>query len=284
VRKPRAKNVTGRRTTSFFHIFFFGRFFWAGRGRRNSRARTAESFSQDDASFRTALFMLYIIVSSGGFTAACVRPSRTVPPILDDLDIHVCRSSFDKSTTSSTLKTVRVCCTSFRHGLHGAVGMVSYAHVVYVTCYFCYMFRFRVLRVVIYMLFNAHLFMYIILLETGGGTQGTVLYTVRGVRGLGIRMLTFDTKTSLYAEDQGLQVPMTLGTDIFVGTSSSWKEMCVFICNCIKKGEDRGYKTVTLETIMNTKVDKVVKKITHHVPPRQLIYTKKQIGLNPEKR
>ncbi len=101
-RKPRAKNVTGRRTTSFFHIFFFGCFFWAGRGRRNSRARTAESFSQDDASFRTAHFILYNILSSGGFTAACVRPSRTVPPILDDLDRHVCRSSFDKSTTSST--------------------------------------------------------------------------------------------------------------------------------------------------------------------------------------
>jgi hypothetical protein len=30
------------------------------------------------------------------------------------------------------------------------------------------------------------------------------MYTVRGVRGLGIRMLTLDT-TSLYAEDRGLQ-------------------------------------------------------------------------------
>jgi hypothetical protein len=27
---------------------------------------------------------------------------------------------------------------------------------------------------------------------------------------LGIRMLTFDTKTSLYTEDRGIQVPMTL--------------------------------------------------------------------------
>jgi len=33
-----------------------------------------------------------------------------------------------------------------------------------------------------------------------------------------------------------------------------------------KKDEDRGYKNVTLETIMNTKADKAVKKITHHVP------------------
>ena len=32
-----------------------------GRGRGNSGARPAESFSQDDAGFRTAFFMLYII-------------------------------------------------------------------------------------------------------------------------------------------------------------------------------------------------------------------------------
>jgi hypothetical protein len=59
---------------------------------------------------------------------------------------------------------------------------------------------------------------------------------------------------------------------------------CVFICNCIKKGEVRGYKNVTLETIMNTKADKTVKKITHHVPSRQMIYTKKQIRWDHEKR
>ncbi len=39
----------------------------------------------------------------------------------------------------------------------------------------------------------------------------------RGVRGLGIRMLTLDT-TSLYVEDRGLQVPMTLEHDKIVGT------------------------------------------------------------------
>jgi hypothetical protein len=36
------------------------------------------------------------------------------------------------------------------------------------------------------------------------------MYTVRGVRGLGIRMLTLDTRTSLHAEDRGFQVLMTL--------------------------------------------------------------------------
>jgi hypothetical protein len=42
--------------------------------------------------------------------------------------------------------------------------------------------------------------------------------TLLGVRGLGIRMLTLDTKTSLFAEDQGFQVPMTLNHDKIVGT------------------------------------------------------------------
>ena len=56
---------------------------------------------------------------------------------------------------------------------------------------------------------------HIILLQSGGGTSGKVLYTVRGVRGLGIRMLTHET-TSLYAEDRGLQVPMSLDHDSIV--------------------------------------------------------------------
>ncbi len=47
-------------------------------------------------------------------------------------------------------------------------------------------------------------------------------------------------------------------------TMLSVKSLCVFICNCIKKG--RGYKNVTLKTIMNTTAEKTVNKITHHVP------------------
>jgi hypothetical protein len=38
------------------------------------------------------------------------------------------------------------------------------------------------------------------------------------VRGLGIRMLVFDKKISLYSEDQGLQVPMDLVDEKIVGT------------------------------------------------------------------
>ena len=55
--------------------------------------------------------------------------------------------------------------------------------------------------------------MYIILLQTGGVTLATVLHTVRGVGGMGIRMLTIDTKTSLYVEDRVLHVPMVLEYD-----------------------------------------------------------------------
>ena len=44
---------------------------------------------------------------------------------------------------------------------------------------------------------------------------------------------------------------------------------CMFICNWIKIGEIRGSKNCHVETMMNTKVDKTVKKITHHVPLRQ---------------
>ncbi len=74
--------------------------------------------------------------------------------------------------------------------------MVSYEHAVYVICYFCYM------------LFNAHLCIHIIQLRTGGGTQGTVRHTVRGVGGLGIRMLTLDTKAVVH---RGSGAPSTDG-------------------------------------------------------------------------
>jgi hypothetical protein len=48
--------------------------------------------------------------------------------------------------------------------------------------------------------------------------QHCTLYTVRGVRGLEIRMLTLGTKTSLYTEDRGFQVLMTPEHDKIVGT------------------------------------------------------------------
>jgi hypothetical protein len=45
--------------------------------------------------------------------------------------------------------------------------------------------------------------------KVGGGTWGTALYTVE-VWVLGVGMSTPGAETALYAEDQGLQVPMAL--------------------------------------------------------------------------
>ena len=59
-----------------------------------------------------------------------------------------------------------------------------------------------------YMLFIAHLCNHI-RLQSGGGTQGTALHTVRGV-GSGSRDVDAWTQTSLYAEGGDPQVPMTL--------------------------------------------------------------------------
>jgi hypothetical protein len=57
-----------------------------------------------------------------------------------------------------------------------------------------------------------------ILLQSGGGTWGTVLYTVKGVGSGSHGMSTIGVKTSLYTEDQGTQVPITLDHGNIVGT------------------------------------------------------------------
>jgi hypothetical protein len=123
-------------------IFFLG---GAGEGTRNSRTRTTESFSQDDTSLQTALFMLYIIVyiEQWGFSLQHAtdnheRYPRSSRPWTDT-------SSVQASTTRRPVPQIEDsvtwgCFTSFHHGLHGAVGMVFYADAVYVTYYFCYMF------------------------------------------------------------------------------------------------------------------------------------------------
>ena len=71
------------------------------------------------------------------------------------------------------------------------------------------------------MSFITYLCINITLLRTGGGTYDTVLHTVRGVGVEGIRMLTLDTKTSLYTEDHRLQVPMVLDHDYIPHTYNS---------------------------------------------------------------
>ena len=67
------------------------------------------------------------------------------------------------------------------------------------------------------MLFNAHLCNHI-LLQSGGGTWGTDLYTVRGV-GSGSGDVDVWCTNGLYTEDRGLCLaPMSLENGNIVGT------------------------------------------------------------------
>ena len=108
---------------------FLGR---TGEGKRSSRVRVVEKSSQDERAPNSPVCVLYYMLSSGGFTAACLqtiakggssilgRPGQT-------------RAMSRASTTRRpvhTLKTVEGLRPSFRHGLHGAVGMIFYAHAV----------------------------------------------------------------------------------------------------------------------------------------------------------
>ncbi len=107
--------------------------------------RVAEKFSQDERAPNSPVCVLYYMLISGGFAAACLqtiakggssilgRPGQT-------------RAMSRTSTTRRpvhTLTTVEGLRSSFHHGLHGAVGMIFYAHAVYVViCYMsiiCYM-------------------------------------------------------------------------------------------------------------------------------------------------
>ncbi len=84
----------------------------------------AEKFSQDERAPNSPACVLYYMLNSGGFAAACLQTIAKGRPI-------------------HTLTTVEGLLPSFRHGLHGTVGMIFYAHAVYVViCYMsiiCYM-------------------------------------------------------------------------------------------------------------------------------------------------
>jgi hypothetical protein len=68
-------NLMGRRFWVGRGCFFLG---GVGEGRRNSRARTAETFSQDDASSKQPwVYVIYYMLNSGGFTAACLQDITT---------------------------------------------------------------------------------------------------------------------------------------------------------------------------------------------------------------
>jgi hypothetical protein len=44
-----------------------------GEGKRNSRVRVAEKFSQDERDPNSPVCVLYYMLSSGGFTTACLQ-------------------------------------------------------------------------------------------------------------------------------------------------------------------------------------------------------------------
>jgi hypothetical protein len=76
---------------------------------------------------------------------------------------------------------------------------------------------------------------------------GTVLYTVRGVGRLGIRMLTLDTKTSLHTEDRGLQVPMVLEHDYIPHT---YKIVETRFCDALFHPSLRTFRLLELTTLI----------------------------------
>ena len=64
-------NLMGRRFWVGRGCFFLG---GAGEGKRNSRARNAETFSQDDASSKQPwVYVIYYMLSSGGFAGICLQ-------------------------------------------------------------------------------------------------------------------------------------------------------------------------------------------------------------------
>ena len=59
-------------------------FSWGGGGgKRSSRARVAERFSQDDASSKQPFICIYYILRSGFFRCTCLQASRRGSSILD---------------------------------------------------------------------------------------------------------------------------------------------------------------------------------------------------------
>ncbi len=115
----------------FFYYFLGG----VVEGKRSSRVRVVEKFSQDERAPNRPVCVIYYMLSSGGFTVACLQViTKGGSSILGHPGQT--RAMFRVSTTRRpvhTLTTVEGLLSSFHHGLHGTVGMIFYAHVVYVV-------------------------------------------------------------------------------------------------------------------------------------------------------
>ncbi len=107
--------------------------------------RVAEKFSQDERAPNIPACVLYYMLNSGGFSAACLQTiAKGGSSILGHpgQTSAMSRASLTRRPVH-TLATVEGLWPLFRHGLHGTVGMIFYALVVYVViCYMsitCYM-------------------------------------------------------------------------------------------------------------------------------------------------
>ncbi len=62
----------------------------AGKGKRSSRVRVAEKFSQDERAPNSPVCVLYYMLNSGGFAAACLQViAKGVPRSSDTLGRRV---------------------------------------------------------------------------------------------------------------------------------------------------------------------------------------------------
>ena len=117
-------------------MFFSGR---GGGGKRDSRARAVETFSQDDASSKQPwVYVIYYMLSSGGFAAACLQAiTKGVldprVPWADTVAVRL-RQSVD---LVHALKTVKVLLLLGPSRTPRSSGYDVYAHAVYVVI--CYM-------------------------------------------------------------------------------------------------------------------------------------------------
>jgi hypothetical protein len=100
-------------------------------GKRRSRVRVPEKFSQDEWAPNSPVCVIYYMLRSGGFTSTFLESiAKGVPRSSDTLGRRV--RCFQVSTSRRpvhTLTTLEGLLSSFRHGLHGAVGMIFYTHV-----------------------------------------------------------------------------------------------------------------------------------------------------------
>ncbi len=116
-----------------------------GKGKRSSRVRVPEKFLQDERAPNRPVCVIYYMLSSGGFTAACLQAiTKGGSSILGHPgQTRVMSRALTTRRPVHTLTTVEGPRSSFYHGLHGAVGMIFYAHAVYVVTRYmsiiCYM-------------------------------------------------------------------------------------------------------------------------------------------------